>query len=197
MGWDHANLNAPRLARIATWVAVLEERRRAAGAPRALRTEVKGSVVIDAPAGPFTLTGVADRIELAPDGTLTVLDYKTGTPPPKRDIEAGWAPQLPLEAAMAAQGAFGEEFRLAEPGELAHWKLSGASAGGEAMGVAREKVAAVVADAWAGLEARIAAFDDPATPYPAQPIGARPPRFAPYAVLARVAEWRGVEDDEE
>ena len=186
----------PRLERIAGWVADLEAKRRADGAPLALATEVRGRIAIDGPAGPFTLTGRADRIELAPDGTLTVLDYKTGTPPPKRDIEAGWAPQLPLEAAMAAQGAFGEPFRLAEPGELAHWKLSGTLTGGEALSVARDKVAAVVAAAWSGLEQRVEKFDDPATPYPAQPIGTRPPRFAPYANLARVAEWRLLDDPE-
>ncbi len=186
----------PRLERIASWVADVEARRRADGLPRALATEVRGRVAIDGPAGPFTLTGRADRIELAPDGTLTVLDYKTGTPPPKRDIEAGWAPQLPLEAAMAAQGAFGEVFRCAEPGELAHWKLSGTLTGGEALSVARDKVADVVAAAWSGLEQRVEKFDDPSTPYPAQPIGTRPPRFAPYANLARVAEWRLLDDSE-
>ena len=186
----------PRLERIASWVAATEARRRAEGAPRALATEVRGRIAIDGPAGPFTLTGRADRIELAPDGTLTVLDYKTGTPPPKRDVEAGWAPQLPLEAAMAAQGAFGEVFRLAEPGELAHWKLSGTLTGGEALSVARDKVADVVAAAWSGLEQRVEKFDDQSTPYPAQPIGTRPPRFAPYANLARVAEWRLLDDPE-
>ena len=43
----------------------------------------------------------------AADGRLAILDYKTGTPPTQRDVDAGLAPQLPLEAAMAAAGAFG------------------------------------------------------------------------------------------
>lgn len=182
----------PRLDRIAAWVAATEADRRKAGPPRALATEIKGEVVLEGPAGPFTLRGRADRIEIRPDGRLAVLDYKTGTPPAVRQVKEGWAPQLPLEAAMAAQGAFGPAFREVPAGELAHWKLSGGAEEGEIHALdAPDLVEEVVADAWATLEALVEAYDDPATPYLVQPRAGHRPRFAPYATLARLAEWGG------
>ena len=41
------------------------------------------------------------------DGTLAILDYKTGPPPAQKEIDAGLAPQLMLEAAMAGAGGSG------------------------------------------------------------------------------------------
>lgn len=52
------------------------------------------------------LTGRADRIDLYDDGTATVLDFKTGSPPSAKKVKAGLAPQLPLGAAMLAEGSF-------------------------------------------------------------------------------------------
>lgn len=52
------------------------------------------------------LTGRADRIDLYRDGTASVLDFKTGSPPSRKKVLAGLAPQLPLGAAMLAAGAF-------------------------------------------------------------------------------------------
>lgn len=55
----------------------------------------------------FELFGTPDRIDLLPDGRLHILDYKTGTPPTKRQQEQ-FDKQLLLAAAMAERGAFGE-----------------------------------------------------------------------------------------
>ncbi len=55
----------------------------------------------------FTLSATADRIEHHADGSVSLVDYKTGTPPGVNEVRAGFAPQLTLEAAMAARGAFG------------------------------------------------------------------------------------------
>ena len=52
------------------------------------------------------------------------------------------------------------------------------------------------AEAAASLRKLIAAFDDPARAYLAQPHPGRLPRFPQYGQLARVAEWRAVEDGE-
>ena len=54
----------------------------------------------------FTLTGKADRIDLLTDGTLQIIDYKTGSVPSAKAMKAFEAPQLLLEAAMARAGAF-------------------------------------------------------------------------------------------
>ncbi len=185
----------PRLRRIAEWIAAAEAARRATGAPSHLATEIAGRWTLDGPAGPFTLTGRADRIECH-EG-LAILDYKTGTLPSRRSMQAGWSPQLPLEATMATLGGFGDAFRDRPVAELAHWKLSGGPTPGETQSLrAGQKLDDLLADAWHGLEARIEAFDDPATAYLAQPFPAEAPAHAQYGVLARVAEWRIAEDEE-
>ena len=53
------------------------------------------------------LTGRADRIDLYADGTASLLDFKTGTPPSRNQVKH-FAAQLPLSVAMLGQGAFGD-----------------------------------------------------------------------------------------
>lgn len=55
-----------------------------------------------------TLTGRADRIDLMEDGSLEILDFKTGTTPSLAQARALLAPQLPLEGALAKRGGFRE-----------------------------------------------------------------------------------------
>jgi len=54
----------------------------------------------------FTLVGKADRLDLMADGTLEIIDFKTGGVPAPGDMRAFDAPQLLLEAAMAKAGVF-------------------------------------------------------------------------------------------
>ena len=70
----------------------------------------------------FTLRGRADRIDLLKDDRIALLDYKTGTNPKVSAVKAHDAPQLSLEAAMAARGAFGGELQK-EVAELAYVRL--------------------------------------------------------------------------
>ena len=53
----------------------------------------------------FKVFGTPDRIDLLPDGTLHLIDYKTGTPPTK-DMQKSFAKQLHLAALMAEAGGF-------------------------------------------------------------------------------------------
>ena len=175
----------PRFERIADWFIAEERVRRVA--LEALASEIVGRLVIDAPAGPFTLTAKADRIERRADGRLAIIDYKTGVVPSTAEVEAGLAPQLSLEAAIAAAGGF-EGIAAAAVGELAYWRLTGAEQAGEIKPVKADAMALAVA-AEAGLRALIAKFDDPATPYLARPDASRAPRFSDYEHLARVKEW--------
>jgi len=55
----------------------------------------------------FTLVGKPDRIDLMEDGTIRIVDYKTGAPPSEKQQDA-FAKQLDLAAVMAALGAFPE-----------------------------------------------------------------------------------------
>ncbi|MFP6732133.1 MAG: double-strand break repair protein AddB, partial [Alphaproteobacteria bacterium] len=94
----------PRFERIAAWFITTEQARR--GDLAVIHSEAVGHLVLPAPAGDFTLTAKADRIEQRHDGGLAVIDYKTGSVPTKADILAGFAPQLSLEAAIAQAGGF-------------------------------------------------------------------------------------------
>ena len=61
-------------------------------------------LTFEAPAGPFTLTARADRIEATPDGYGHILDYKTGKAPSKKEVQTGFSPQLTLTAANTYTG---------------------------------------------------------------------------------------------
>ncbi|NHN88440.1 double-strand break repair protein AddB [Acetobacter conturbans] len=194
----------PRLLRIADWVAEAEAARREATAPRAILTEAKGRATItDAPGGPFTLTGRADRIDLFEDGAMTLLDYKTGTVPSVKDVIAGWSPQLPLEAAMLALGAFPDATphisadTKPETRDLIYWRLTGgAEPGSETVVKSKEiSIGELAVQAWENLRLRVAEYDSKAQPYLSHPHPGKPPRFADYAQLARVAEWSTARED--
>ena len=180
----------PRLARIATWIADQEAARTQA---LLIRTEIDGQTTLTGPAGPFILAGRADRIERRPEG-LSLLDYKTGTVPTEKAMREGWSPQLPLEATMAALGAFGPDFDGVPVTELAHWKLSGGATPGEAHALTADGLTPAAEKAWNGLRCRIEQFDDPATPYLAQPHPGQAPSYDRFATLARVAEWRTADE---
>jgi ATP-dependent helicase/nuclease subunit B len=186
---DRAELRAfwrPRFERIARWFLATESERRMAGIfPLAL--ECKGEVALAAPRGAFTLSGTADRIDRLADGTLAIIDYKSGVVPSRDEIALGYAPQLPLEAAMAENGGFpGVEGTVAA---LEYWRL--AARGGEIKPIKPDLIQALVTEAWRGLAELIARYDRAETTYPAAPRPARAPRFNDYTQLARTQEWLG------
>jgi ATP-dependent helicase/nuclease subunit B len=186
---------APRFERIADWLAAHEAARRANAAPAALVSETEGRWLV--PGRDFTLTGRADRIEVGPDGGLTIVDYKTGSPPGWSEVAKGLALQLPLEAVMAQAGAFRDVPAGAEPASLLYWHLTGGHKPGEEKSVAPKPpatVATLVADAVHRLDELIEHYDDPAACYLSQPRPGIAPRYTDYAQLARVAEWAALED---
>jgi ATP-dependent helicase/nuclease subunit B len=187
----------PRLERIADWVADIEIQRRSDRPPIALIPEASGTLSLERPGGLFRLTGRADRIERRRDGGLAILDYKTGAAPSQKEVDAGLAPQLLLEAAMAQEGAFGEAVAgITE--ELTYWHLSGGYQPGELRTLFRGDAAAIasaVAGARNALCALIDAYDAPDRCYLSQPHPGYAPRFSDYAQLARVAEWAAAPDE--
>ena len=188
----------PRLDRIARWVAETDANRRAAAPPVAIRPEMSGRLEMAAPGGAFRLTGRADRIEKRADGTLSILDYKTGTVPSQSSVDAGLAPQLPLEAAMAAAGAFGPDV-AGRATELIYWHLTGGAQAGEVRLLFKGDAAATAIasdEALVGLRALIEAFDSPDRAYLSHPHPGQAPRFSDYAQLARVAEWSAAGEEE-
>jgi len=181
---------SPRLRRIADWAAAVEMERRCRNTPVEIGTELAGNWLLSVPGG-FRLTGRADRIEKRADGSLAILDYKTGQPPSERAVEAGASPQLPLEAAMAAAGAFQADWH-GPAAELAYWQVSGGFVAGREVTLFKSdaiRIAEAAEAARTRLYARIEAFDKPGTAYLAQPHPGLKPRFSDYGQLARVDEW--------
>lgn len=179
----------PRFERLAAFIAGLETERRSTIAE--IAAEIDGRWRLDGPGGIFTLTGRADRIEQRRDGSLALIDYKTGAVPGGSDVGLGLSPQLPLEAAMIEAGAFAA-IAPAAVAELAYWRLTGGDPPGEVRNIGADPAAlrALITEAQNGLTRLIAAFDDPATPYRSIPWPEKAPRFSDYAHLARIKEWQ-------
>ena len=175
----------PRFRRIAHWFA-REEIGYRAGIDGS-HGELRGSLEIAAPGGPFTLTATADRIDRLAGGALAIIDYKTGSPPAKKEVELGFAPQLPLEAAIARAGGFAG-LPAESVARLEYWRVSGGEPPGERKPLKLDAEAEAEA-ALDGLRALIAQYDDPKTPYPARPRSEWARRFSDYRHLARVKEW--------
>ena len=181
----------PRFVRIASWFVATERDRRAEARP--IGGEVSGALHLAGPAGPFLLTATADRIDRLADGGLALIDYKTGAVPTAPEVRAGLAPQLPLEAAIAACGGFAG-VPAAPVRELSYWRMSGGEPAGAVKTVG--DVDTLAAAARAGLERLIAVFDDPATPYVSRPRPEAALRTSDYDHLARLAEWSEAASEE-
>ncbi len=69
----------------------------------------------------LVITGTADRIDRLEDGSLAIVDYKTGKPPTTREVEAGFAMQLGTLGLMAVEGAFGPLGGV--PTRFEYWSL--------------------------------------------------------------------------
>lgn len=102
--WTHPMMRAfwqPRLLEAIDWIAarvaaqVTEER-------SVMAAECSGEIAI---AG-VTLKGTADRIDRLADGTLAIVDYKTGKAPSPSAVRAGFSLQLGLLGLIAERGGF-------------------------------------------------------------------------------------------
>ena len=57
------------------------------------------------------------------DGTLSIIDYKTGSAHNIKQINSGYAPQLPIEGIIAEHGGF-EGIKKAKVSNLSYWRLN-------------------------------------------------------------------------
>ena len=181
----------PRFERIARWFVAQEQSRRTALIQSV--AEVTGTLTLNAPGGPFLLTAKADRIDRTKDGRAVIIDYKTGTPPRETEVVMGFAPQLPLEAAIMTAGGF-EGLPAAQVAALVFWHLHGRREGGDEKAI-RMGAGQLAAEAREGLAVLVAKFDDPTTAYEARPNPAYAPTYSDYEHLARVKEWAAGEED--
>lgn len=106
----------PRLIDALHWIE--EETDRLAGEGRTVLVfEEKGEIEVDG----IKIHGRADRIDRLADGTLGIVDYKTGLPPSGRMVQEGYALQLGLIGMIAREG--GIPGVSGEPSRFEYWSL--------------------------------------------------------------------------
>lgn len=181
---------APRLTEAIDWIiaSLMEDR---ANGRTVLATECRGEVMHHG----VTLFGRADRIDRMDDGTLAIVDYKTGKAPSDKAVVHGFAMQLGLLGLIAEQGGFADI--TGTPGTFEYWSLAKDGVAGfgkrhaptkglkltadEFLDIARDQLAEVAARWLNGDEAFIAKLV---------------PEYAPYDdydQLMRRDEWHGAQ----
>lgn len=148
----------------------------------------------------FTLKGRADRVDEMVDGSLHILDFKTGSVPAPGVMKAFEAPQLLLEAQMAKAGAM-TKVPAADSSALTYIKIGlGPEAfnpkefslgeGRSIMGAADE-----IAER---LQRHVDFFLFNDNPMPARILPLKTQRFpGAYDHLARMDEWTAVDEEED
>ena len=104
----------PRLQKALEWI---EETVGNYSDREVLAVEAKGSMHVE----DVLVHGRADRIDRLEDGTLAIIDYKTGKPPSAGQVEQGYALQLGILGLIAADGGF--EGLTGDPGGYEYWSL--------------------------------------------------------------------------
>jgi ATP-dependent helicase/nuclease subunit B len=107
----------PRLLEAIDWIAAMERENQAQGR-RPLAAEVAGETSL---AG-VTVHGRVDRIDRLADGSLAIIDYKTGAPPTQKAVDAGFALQLGLLGLIGRAGGF--EGVSGDPEAFEYWSLA-------------------------------------------------------------------------
>lgn len=184
----------PRLMLAIEWIAQTVAAQREEG-----RSIIFGEEWGDATIAGVKLYGKADRIDRAPDGSIIVLDYKTGKAPSAAQVKAGYSLQLGLLGLLAREGGFKQVEKDCRASGFEYWSLGRNTDGGFG------KIASPVdpngtrgripTDQFVDLVA--SQFIEVATTYLTgmAPFAARPhpdaPVFTDYDHLMRLDEWFG------
>lgn len=153
-----------------------------------VHNEVQGRFSFEAPAGSFTITAKADRVDETTDGRLNIIDYKTGQARSPKEVSAGYAPQLPIEAIIAQAGGF-KDIPAKEIAALIYWQL------GRKETLINDNIDDILNTNLKHLRELVALFDFPETAYISKPNPKYAPKYSDYELLARVKEWSVVEND--
>lgn len=176
----------PRFERLAEWFAQEDEKLRAGVA--ASLVEQRGVVSFAIGDAQFSLSARADRIDVLDNGRARIIDYKTGTPPGRGAVEAGFKPQLTLEAAILACDGFGLKRRI-ETDELVYIRLGGGEPPGEVKALRDLDVMALAEKHLAAFKNLLAAYQQAEQAYlPAQAMEREADR-GDFDHLARFDEW--------
>jgi ATP-dependent helicase/nuclease subunit B len=181
----------PRLLEAIDWIAA-EMANNLASGRRPLAAETKGTCEVEG----ISLYGEADRIDRFPDGSLAIVDYKTGKPPSSKAVAEGYSLQLGLLGLIAARGGFDGIEGI--PACFEYWSLARDRSGklgyvaspvGPRSGLDAADFTVMAARNFLGAAARWLTGDEPFT-------AKLHPEHAPYGdydQLMRLDEWYGRE----
>jgi ATP-dependent helicase/nuclease subunit B len=187
----------PRLLKALEWVEQEVLRQQTEGRA-VLGTEIKGGMEFDG----IRVHGRADRIDRSADGSLAIVDYKTGQPPTARMVEEGFAMQLGLIGLIAERGGF--DGVAGSPERFEYWSLSKRPRGQD-FGYSEEpiledrKKSGIPRDEFldrtaAYLTDAIARWIKGREPFTAR-LNPDYPGYADYDQLMRLDEWQSRGDD--
>lgn len=189
----------PRLLESVRWIDEQVALDAAEGRRIAL-VECTGETVL----GGVTLHGTADRLDRMADGSLAIVDYKTGKPPSAKQVKEGFALQLGLLGVIAEQGGFNRMEGAGGVSAFEYWstakgkdnafgyRLSPVKPGGDARRVATEDLTAHAAGEFLIAAGKWLTGDDVFT---AQ-LNPDLPSYGDYDQLMRLEEWYGRGDDD-
>ena len=162
-----------------------------------IHTEIRGVLTFNlADSSPFHLSAEADRIEYHIDGSLTLLDFKTGSLPGLNEIKVGFAPQLTLEAHMARLNAF----KVPKTTEIHAFyiKLGEGEAAKQRATVEKgEDLGALATKHFEYLVDMLDQYRLDETPYLPRPFPKFASRYAAYDHLSRFKEWSVLDTESE
>jgi ATP-dependent helicase/nuclease subunit B len=185
----------PRLRRAGQWLSEQEAKWQNDWRPGP--KEASGRLPITTGSGhAFTLTAIADRIDLSRDGQFAaIIDYKSAGTYTQNGLKAARHTQLPLESAILTGGGF-SSIPARPAAHLGYWVVSGGSVPGKIVEVTdKADVDSAQEKALSMLTRLIDTFADPHTPYYCLPRPAFAPRYDDYALLARVKEWASLDEE--
>lgn len=149
-----------------------------------VEAEVKLAVTLPASGVVHHIYGRMDRVEHYQDGTLGLVDYKTGTLPISRQVKEMIACQLPLGAWLLSE-QYQKQGKPHQISAAEYWRL-----GNKELLVKPEPSAAGdVAATKAHFTELLANYQQPQTAYTCQPDPSIAPAYPAYNQLARYAEW--------
>ena len=160
-----------------------------------IKTECRGEMKIP---NDWVISGTADRIDFDEEGNCYIIDYKSGGSPSAKDMIEGREMQLPLEAWMAAEGAFAG--KKAEAKALEIWRISGQftpfgsseQQGGEvARSITGDDLEAAINNNKETALKLMQIFADENFAYFCFPDSTKPPqkKYNDYAYFERLDEW--------
>ena len=180
----------PRLMAALDWIGAEVARMRREERREVIQTEAWGEMQFDG----VRVHGRADRIDRLADGSLAIVDYKTGMPPSARMVEAGYSLQLGTLGLIAQAGGFAgiagkpqrfEYWSLAKKKDQFGYWVEPIRDGNKRSGVPRDEFLGLTADF---LREAIDAWIKGGTPFTARlnlDIGG----YNDYDQLMRLEEW--------